>query len=149
MKASLALLLLSVSLCLSADLPTFRDVPGHLVINQCDPFSKAAVLKLHKLGIPAVRITYGWQNPSAGRGYHAALIFRHEGKTYVMDNEHRAPLVVKGKTDISAAIRLTGLDFYTSVWMVNEANQKVKPRALADLFKPNPEWLEKYRIDKQ
>lgn len=141
----LALLLLSATLCHSGTLPTFRDVPGHLVINQCDPFSKAAVLKLHKAGIPAVRILMRIQNPQAS-GFHAALIFKQDNKFYVMDNEHRAPMQFKGKTELSAAIRLVGVDFYTSVCIVDEYNRKVPPRRLEDMFKPNPAWLDSVRI---
>lgn len=143
------LALLFMSLCLSAsasELPSFRGLPGHLVQGQCDPFSKAAVLKLHKAGIPAVRILMRMQNPGA-TAFHAALIFKQDGRFYVMDNEHTAPMQFKGKTDLSAALRLAGADFNTSVCIVDEWNRKVQPHKLEALFKPNPEWLEKYRID--
>ena len=144
---ALALFLLSAPLAFPGELPSFRSIPGHLVKNQCDPFSKAAVLMLHKQGIPARRILMKIRNPQA-HTFHAALVFQHEGQFYVMDNEHRAPLLVKGKTDLSCALRLVGVDFYTSVTMADEYNRRVPPQKLADLFKPNPAWLDSVRIDK-
>lgn len=145
----LTLLLTGVVFASAAPVPSFTHLPHHLKVNKCAPFSDEAVLFLHKQGIPAVRIGIGWQNPSAGRGYHAALIFKHEGKFYVMDNEHRKPVRFSGKTEQSAAVAIIGLDFYTSVWIVNDANQKVKPRTLEELFKSNPAWLEQFNIAHQ
>src|SRR5262245_23979799 len=134
----------------AAPVPSFKHLPDHLKPNHCDPFSKAAVLMLHKQGVPAVRIIYGWHTPN-GSGYHAALVFKHEGALYAMDNEHREPIKLsKGaKTDWSAANALGGASFYTHTWMTNEANQRVKPRKLSDLFAPNPAWLEQFNIANQ
>jgi hypothetical protein len=135
----------------AAPVPSFTHLPHHLKINKCDPFSKEAVLFLHKQGIPAVRIIYGWNTPQ-GQGFHAALLFKHEGELYAMDNEHRQPVKLRKntKTDWGAATQLSGgFTFYAHIWMTDEGCRRIKPKNLPDLFKPNPEWLEQFNISKQ
>jgi hypothetical protein len=125
---------------LAAPPPSFKHLPHYMKHNQCDPFSKEAVRMLHKRGIPAHRITYGWSQFGGARDFHAAVLFQWEGKFYFMDNARMGPRPVAGKTDLGCVNRITP-DWQTMCWMVNEENERVAPRKMADLFAPAPEWM--------
>lgn len=117
----------------SAPVPTFKHLPHYMTRNHCDPFSKVAVAYLENRGIPAVRITYGWSRVGGPQGYHAAVLFQWEGKLYFMDNDRMGARPVAGKTDWGCASHISA-DFYTFVWMVNEDNERVPKKPVAELF---------------
>jgi hypothetical protein len=113
--------------------PSFRSLPDYMVTDHCDPFSKSAVAYLTARGIPAVRITYGWSAFGAGRGYHAAVLFKWNGKFYFMDNARMGPVPVAGQTDLGCIRRVHG-QFGTMLWMVQEDKKRVGPRPLKEIF---------------
>lgn len=125
---------------LSAPPPSFTSLPGHMVEGQCDPFSKAAVRMLHKRGIPAHYIGYGWSGYGIGSGYHAAVLFQFENRFYFIDNQHRGPVPVAGKTDLACVEHVSG-GYGKFIHMVNCFNIRIAPKKMADLFKSNPDWM--------
>ena len=128
-----------------APMPSFRHLPDYMVPMHCDPFSKTAVAMLHKQGIPAHRITYGWSQFGGARGFHAAVLFQLNGKFYFMDNARMGPRPVAGKTDLGCVAHISG-EWGNLVWMCNEENERVAPRKMADLFAPNPEWMKSIQV---
>ena len=141
MKRTLSILLLCAS-CLGAQAspaPSFERVPNYMTRDRCDPFSQAALRYLHKQGVPAVRILYGWSGFGAS-GYHAAVLFQWEGKFYFMDNWRQKPRRVASQTDLGAVNHITG-QWNTHCWMTDENCERVAPRKLADLFAQAPESL--------
>lgn len=130
---------------LAAPPPSFKHLPDYMVPMHCDPFSKAAVAMLHKQGIPAHRITYGWSQFGGARGAHAAVLFQWEGKFYFMDNARMAPREVAGKTDLGCVRHITS-DWQTFVWMDNDYNERVPPRKMSDLFAPAPAWMKSIQV---
>lgn len=136
MKAFFLALLLAASACATASpLPSFKSVPGYMTENHCDPFSKSAVAMLHTRGIPARRITYGWSQMGAS-GYHAAVLFRWEGRLYFMDNWRQGARPVAGKTDLGCIRHIDGA-FGTSLWMTDEDAHRVAPREIDLTFFDN------------
>lgn len=130
----------SVWCALAAPPPSFKHLPHYMVPMHCDAFSKEAVRMLHQRGIPAHRICYGWQQFGGLRSFHAAVVFQWQGQFYFMDNDRMGPRRVAGKTDLGCVNRISG-DIYTTCWMVNEANERVAPRLMSDLFAPAPDWM--------
>lgn len=147
MKAIFSLslaLLVGAAAAVAAPPPSFNRVFGHQVTGQCDPFAKAAVAMLTARGITAVRITYGWSHFGGPRDYHAAVLFRWEGKTFFMDNQHRRPQVCGQKTDLGCVHHVSGAAFGSMYWMTDENNKHVPARKLDELFEA-ARLLEKYR----
>jgi hypothetical protein len=126
-------------------MPSFRHLPDYMVPMHCDPFSKTAVAMLHKQGIPARRITYGWSQFGGARGFHAAVLFQLNGKFYFMDNDRMAPRKVAGTTDLGCVNHISS-NSYTTCWMVNDYHERKTPRKMADLFAPNPEWMKSIQV---
>lgn len=140
---SLSLALLVSAVAAVAAPPSFKHLPNYMTRMQCDPFSKTALSYLTTNGIPAVRITYGWSQFGGLRGYHAAILFKWEGKFYFMDNDRMGPRVVSAKTDLGVVNHITP-DFHTHTWMTDEDNERIAPRTLEELFEA-ARLLEKYR----
>lgn len=115
-------------------------------MGQCDPFSKAAVAYLHRQGIPAHRITYGWSHFGGLTGYHAAVLFQLNGKFYFMDNQHRRPQVVGQKTDLGCIYHVAGGAFGSNYWMTDDNSNRIAARKMADLFAPAPAWLQQLQV---
>lgn len=142
MKAifSLSLALLVSAVAAVAAPPSFKHLPNYMTRMQCDPFSKTALSYLTTNGVPAVRILYGWSQFGGPRGYHAAILFKWEGKVFFMDNDRVGPRVTSAKTDIGVVNHITP----NFAWMTNEDNERIAPRTLEELFEA-ARLLEKYR----
>jgi hypothetical protein len=132
---------------LSAPLPDFRVLPDYMVENHCNPFSKSAVAMLKAKGIPAVRITFFWSRFGVGTGFHAAVLFKQDGKFYYMDNARMGARPVAGTTDLGCVNHIA-MDFYTQCWMVDRQGRRVAPRKMADLFAPAPAWMKQLQEGK-
>jgi hypothetical protein len=136
---------LALAACISssanaAPLPTFKHLPGYMVLRQCDPFSCDAVRMLQARGIPARQILFKWSQYGGQQGFHAAVLFQFEGKFYFMDNQRMGARPVAGKTDLGCVNHIA-MDFYTQCWMVDRQGRRVAPRKMADLFAPAPAWM--------
>jgi hypothetical protein len=134
---------------LAAPPPSFSRIPNYMTPDQCDPFSAAATAFLHTKGIPAHRIIYGWSQYGGARGYHAAVLFKWEGRLYYMDNQRTRACRVDGKTDLGCVNCVAGA-FGRFLWMTKEENSDRRaPRKIADLFAPNPEWMKSIQVGAQ
>ena len=135
----------SITTYTSAPMPSFQGIPYYMTPERCDAFSQQAVKMLHERGIPAHRIVYGWMQMNGARNFHAAVLFELNGRFYFMDNSRQAPRPVAGTTDLACVNHISG-DFNTMCWMVNNQNERVAPRKMAELFAPAPEWLKPLQV---
>lgn len=133
MKSILLWLLIGATSAFGAAPPSFRSVPNYLTENQCLPFSRSAVDFLRAHGLPAHQIFYRWHQIGGGTGYHAAVLFKHEGRYYFMDNWREKPRVVAGETDLGCVNRMHN-DGHTHCNMVDEQFHRVEPRKLSEIF---------------
>jgi hypothetical protein len=115
-----------------AELPDFTRLPGHGVQGQCLPFSQAAATRLRITGTSAVQVLYKFSRVGTGTTWHAAVLFKHEGKLFFMDNQHTRPIRVAAKTDLGCISHVYDGSFF--IHMTDCTGRRVDPKPMSALL---------------
>lgn len=102
--------------CALAAPPAHKGLPGWRKKHQCYPFSVAFTDACREAGLPVVRLTYDWKSPTGEEFRHCVVLFRDEGRLWLMDNEHLKPWgPVKGTTDLEVVKKFTATGAHNMV----------------------------------
>lgn len=85
------------------------DIPGKFEPEQCLPFARALVDRIHASGGTAAVFAYWWRDQyDRSHGHAVVLYVGASGRVYAMDNEMWSPVRVNGLDELTIARYLVG-----------------------------------------
>lgn len=115
-------------------------MPDWHVRRHCYAFSHDFTDACNRSGTPAVRLTYDWRTASGQGDRHCVVLFKRDGKLWLMDNEHDKPWgPVRGATDLAILRRHA----HGTREMINNVTLMPRPPQTLEQLFPQPINIDK------